>query len=104
MFPWDISNGLWELIAADYFHHSGKDNLLIANLFSKYPFLFHISSKSAQSLVQRLNDIIAQYSPPNVLYTSNGPPFMAEEFRKLLQRQSIDHIISSHTSITQMAS
>ena len=45
MFPWDIPNGQWQEIAADYFSHSGKDYLLIADLISKYPFLFYISLK-----------------------------------------------------------
>ena len=100
MLPWDIPNSLWQEIAADYFHHSCRDYLVIASLFSKYPLLYCISTHSAQSLVQRLNDIIAQYGP-SILHTDNRPPFTAEEFKRFLQRQSIDHITSSPTSIVQ---
>ena len=45
MLPWHIPNAPWQEIVADYFYHSGNDYLFIANLFSKDPFLFHISSQ-----------------------------------------------------------
>ena len=73
MLPRDIPIGLWQKIVADYFHHSGKDYLLIANLFSKNPFLFCITSKSAQVLVQKHQEAMSQYGTPNVLYTDSSP-------------------------------
>ena len=69
MLPRDIPSSPWQEIVADYFNHSSKDYLLMANLFSKYPFLFCITSKSAQALVQKLQDFMSQYSPPNNPYT-----------------------------------
>ena len=82
MLPWDIPNDPWQEIAPDYFHHSGKYYLLIADLFSKYPFLFHISSMSAQFLVQRLDDIIAQYSP-SASYTPTMDPLHSARIQKI---------------------
>ena len=73
MLPQDILYGLWQEIVADYFCHNSKDYLLIAELFSKHPFLFHILSQSAQPIVPKLSAIIAQYGPPNILYTDIAP-------------------------------
>ena len=40
MLPHDIPDGPWQELAADHFTHFGKDYLLIADPFSKYPFIF----------------------------------------------------------------
>ena len=68
MLPRDTPSGLWQGIMADYFHHSGKDYLLIANLFSKYHLLFCMTYKTAQSLVQKFQKVMSQYGSP-VSYT-----------------------------------
>ena len=38
MLLWDIPDSPWQELAADYFTNKGKDYLLIADTFSKYPF------------------------------------------------------------------
>ena len=40
MIPRDIPKGPWQDLAADVFHHNNADYLLIADTFSKYPFLY----------------------------------------------------------------
>ena len=74
MLPKDIPSSPWQEMVAEYFHHSGKDYLLIANLFSKYPFLF------CMSLVQKSQDVMSQHGSPSILYSNNGPPFTVQEF------------------------
>ena len=37
MLPWDIPNGPWQEIAANYLTHKGKEYLLIYNLFQQVP-------------------------------------------------------------------
>ena len=68
-------NGPWQEITADYLTHKGKEYLLICNLFSKYPFLSKVTSKSAHSLSQHLHELISQYRPPSLIYTDNWAPF-----------------------------
>ena len=92
---WDIPDSPWQEIAADYFHHKGKEYLLICNLFSKYPFLFMATSKSAHSLSQKVQELISMYRPHNHIYTDNSPPFASHEFMQFLQWQHIDHTTSS---------
>ena len=47
--PRDIPNGPWQEITSNYLTHRGRGYLLVCNLFSKYPFLYKVSTKSAQS-------------------------------------------------------
>ena len=58
-----------------------------ATFFMKYPFLYNVTSKSALSLFQNLQELIAQYGPPSRIYTDNGPPFASEDFKQFLQCQ-----------------
>ena len=80
MLPRDICSGPWQEMVADYFHHSSKDYLLIADLFSKYHFLFCLTSYSAHAQVQKLQEVMSQYGPPYIPYTDNGSPCTAEEY------------------------
>ena len=57
MLPHDIPDGPWQELAADYFTHKGKDYLLIADTFIKYPFIFKIHSKTTDSIINCLQDL-----------------------------------------------
>ena len=94
MLPRDISNSPWQGITADYPTHKGKEYLLTCNLFSKYWFLYKVSSKSTHSLSQCLQDLISQYGLSSLIHTDNGPPFTSDELSQLLQCNHIDHITS----------
>ena len=89
----DIPHGPWQEIAADYFNH--KADYLICNLFSRYPFLYKVTSKSALCLSQKLQELIPQYGPPIRIYTDNGHPFVSEDFKQFLEHQHINHTTSS---------
>ena len=95
MVPRDISEGLWQDLAADSFHHNNAEYLLIADSFSKYPFLYKMSSKAADPIVKKMKSLISQYGSPKRLTTDNGLPFSLEAFKKVLKDHHIDHITSS---------
>ena len=95
MLPRDMPDSPWQELAADFFTHNHKEYLLIADTFSKYPFVYQISSKTAESITKKLQNLISQYGPPKRLFSDNGPPFSSKAFQKFLASQYIDHITSS---------
>ena len=84
MLPCDVPDGPWQGIVANYFTHSHKNYLLIADTFSKYPFLYDIHSKTADSIIQCLQDLFTQFGIPTHFYSDNGPPFSSEPFSSFL--------------------
>ena len=94
MLPRDIPDGPWKEMVANYLTHKGKEYLLLWNLFSKYPFLYKVSTKSAQSLSMHLQELISQYRLPCILYTDTGPLFAYDELLQFCQPHRIDHITS----------
>ena len=95
MLPKDIPDGPWQDIVVDYMTHKGQEYLIICNAFSKYPFMYKVSSKSAQSLCTCLPELISQYGPPTSLSTDNGLPFALDELTEFLMCHHIQHHTSS---------
>ena len=95
MLPRDVPDSPWQELAADFFTHNHKEYLLIADTFSKYPFVYQTSSKTAESIIKKLQNLISQYGPPKRFFSDNGPPFSSKAFQKFLASQYIDHITSS---------
>ena len=93
--PCNIPDGPWQEIAADYFTHYSKNYLLIADSFSKYPFLYSVHSKTADSVIQCLQDLFSQFGTSTQFYSDNGPHFSSEPFSSFLTSLSIEHITSS---------
>ena len=67
MLPRDILNGPWQEIAAHYLTHKGREYLLVCDLFSKYLFIYKVSTTSAQSLCVCLHELISQYGSTSLL-------------------------------------
>ena len=67
----------------------------MADTFSKYPFVYQTSSKTAESIIKKLQNLISQYDPPKSFFSDNGAPFSSEVFQKFLASQYIDHTTSS---------
>ena len=86
----DIPDSPWQELAADYFTHRGKDYLLIADTFSKYPFVYKVHSKSTDSIINRLQDLFSQFGKPQCFFSDNGPPFSSEAFSQFLTSHAID--------------
>ena len=95
MLPCNIPDGPCQELAADYFTHSNKDYLLIADLFSKYTFIFKAHSKTPDCIIQCLQDVFPQYGTPACFYSNNGPPFSSEPFSHFLKSLGINHITAS---------
>ena len=92
MLPQDIPDGPWQDIAVDYVTNKG---LIICNAFSKYPFAYKVSTKSAQSLFMHLLELISQHGPPSLLSTDNSPLFASDEIAEFLMCHCTEHHTSS---------
>ena len=95
MLPRDVPDGPWQDIAADYMTHNSQVYLIICNAFSKYPFIFKVNTKSAQSLCACLLELISQYGSPSMLSVNNGPPLASEELTEFLMHHQIEHYTPS---------
>ena len=64
----DVPDSLWQDLAADFFTYNHKKYFSIADTFTKYPFLYQTSSKSADSIIRKLQNLASQYGPQKNLF------------------------------------
>ena len=95
MLPRDVPEAPWQDLAADFFNFKGKEYLLIADTFSKYPFAFRMTTKTAETVIQKFTQLFSQYGNPKSLTTGNGPPFSSEVFAQFMSTKRVEHITSS---------
>ena len=95
LLPRDVPHAPWQDLAADFFQFNNKEYLLISDVFNKFPFIFKVTTKTADMVISRIKQLISQYGYPFSLSTDNGPPFSSETFAKFLAKNKIDHITSS---------
>ena len=93
--PHEVPPTAWYKLGADMFYLDGQKYLLIADYFSKYPFLFKINSENAKTITKCFDEVIAQEGKPAVLMTDNGPPFNSEAFAEFARSWDFKHITSS---------
>ena len=89
MLPCDIPDRPWQELATDYFTHQGKDYLLIADSFSKYPFIYKIPSKTSDSIIQCLQGLFPQYGTPQHFFSDNRPLFSSDLFQNFSHHMAL---------------
>ena len=54
----EVPQGSWQKISGDFMEMNNKRYLLIKDYFSKYPFLFQISSTTMSAVISHLTDLL----------------------------------------------
>ena len=74
------SQSPWLNIGTDFMEWDNQRYLLIVDYFSKYPFLFQISSTTVIAVIGHLTELFAHEGVPLEIFTDNGQPFNPEEW------------------------
>ena len=77
----------------DFFQFNNKEYLLVSNVFSKFNFIFNVTTKTADTIINRPNQVISQYGYHTSLSTDNELPH--EKHLPISCQKSIDNITSS---------
>ena len=80
--PHEVPAGPWIKIGMDFFQDdSGQKFLIVADYFSKFPFIFPVTLTHHQQMPRYLRDLFSTEGIPSVVMTDNRPPFNGEEFK-----------------------
>ena len=66
MIPREVPEAPWQDLTADFFTFKNKENLLVTDTFSKYPFTFTISTKTAESITHKFTQHFYNMELPKV--------------------------------------
>ena len=86
----------WHTISADFFDLLGKEYLIVADHFLKFPFVkcrpWDCSSKTTQETLKALFSV---QGVPEIVYTDNGLQVVAYSFVEFCDEWNVQHITSS---------
>ena len=92
----NIPNIPWYTISTDLFTQDGKNYLIIADCFSKYPIVEEIGPDSSSKAITKITSkVFSLFGVPNSVISDNGPQFQGSAYRTLMLDYGIHHITSS---------
>ena len=81
--PTRVPPGPWVKLGVDFFQdHLGKKHLIVADYFSKFPYVFPVASTHHFKTISHLRELFAAEGVPAIVMSDNGPPFNGDEFRQ----------------------
>ena len=96
MIPSEIPPRAWHTVGADLFSSDGSEYLLLADYFSKFPFLRRMPAKSTSaSVISLMKQVFSEQGIPQVVRTDNGPQFSSREFSEFAATYGFQHVTSS---------
>lgn len=87
----------WHSLAIDFFDATARNIhlLVIVDYHSRYVIIRHMSKdKSADEVINKLEEVFATFDYPASIKSDNGPPFNSEAFAKYCEQHGI---ISTHS-------
>ena len=76
--PHKVPPGPWVKIGVDFFQdHLGKKHLIVADFFSKFPYVFPVASAHHFKTITHLRELFAAEGIPAIVMSDNGPHSMA---------------------------
>ena len=86
----------WQFSASDLFEIGTQHYLMVADRYTKYPFVDAMPSPvSSQAVANRLRSYCALFGRPDEIMTDNGPQYAGQQFRKFVESWGITHVTSS---------
>ncbi len=69
----------WRKVGVDLFKKNEKWYIVVADYYSKYIELSHLSKLTSSHVIQRLEAILARHGVPKLVYTDNGTQLTSNE-------------------------
>ena len=93
--PHDLPSGPWQNLGTDLFKFNDRTYLIVADYYSKMPFIRAITSESSHAVIAKLKTIFGEHGIPDKLCSDGGPCYSGYEFEKFTEDWRFKHIMSS---------
>ena len=95
--PHEVPPRPWVKIGVDLLPRTiwGKKHLIVADYFSKFPYMFPVASTHHSKTISHLRELFAAEGVPAIIMSDNGPPFNGDEFRQFSRDFDFVHTTSS---------
>ena len=94
--PHKVPFGPWVKIAMDFFQDDlGKKHLIVADYFSKSPYVYPIASSHHFKTINYLQELFTTEGVPVIVMSANGPLFNGDDFKRFAREFNFVHTTSS---------
>ncbi len=95
--PHEIPPGPWLTVATNIFQLCSHHYILVADMYSKMPFVRHFPSLTMSSVISFLKNIfsVLLHGIPTQVMSDNGPQYASREFKAFACEWEYDHVSSS---------
>ena len=94
--PHEVPSGSWVKVWMDFFQDDfGKKHLIIADYFSKFPFVYPVRSSHHFKTIRYLQELFTTEGIPTIVVSDNGPPFSGDDFKNFAREFNFVHTTSS---------
>eukprot|EP00057_Strongylocentrotus_purpuratus_P007993 XP_011662467.1 PREDICTED: uncharacterized protein K02A2.6-like [Strongylocentrotus purpuratus] len=94
--PHEIPVRPWQFVTTDLFTLDGREYLLVADVYSKYPIVKQLPQQATSSAVIRLlKEIFSEQGTPERLMSDNGPQYNSAIFVEFARDWNFQHVTSS---------
>ena len=91
----ELPTRAWQKVGSDLYEYGGGNYLIITDYYSLYPEVYKLRSQSARDVIVAVKDSFSRHGIPEVLFSDNGPCYIAHEFSKFANEWSFVHDTSS---------
>ena len=90
-----VPSGPWTDLSTDLFYSNGKNYIIIVDHFSKFPFVYEMTSTTSTEVVKVMAQLFSEQGSPSTVYSDNGPQYSSREFKIFSEKFGFRHITSS---------
>ena len=91
----DLPTKAWQQVGTDLFELYGQEFIIVADYYSKMPFVRRINSESSKTVIQKLKTIFGEHGIPETVFSDGGPCYSSKEFAEFAKQWGFRHVMSS---------
>jgi len=96
LLPHEIPTYPWQVLGMDLFHFNGAQYLMVADYYTKFPFIRKMPENcTSQAVINAIKDILSEHGVPERIVSDNAKHFDSEKYRQFTESWSIKHCTSS---------
>ncbi|KAE8740292.1 hypothetical protein FOCC_FOCC014192 [Frankliniella occidentalis] len=78
--PWQDPEEFWIRVHIDFCKHRQVDYLILEDAHTKWAHVWRMTKMDASNVILKLSEVCANFGPPEMVVSDNGPPFNSVEF------------------------
>ncbi|XP_043236528.1 uncharacterized protein K02A2.6-like [Amphibalanus amphitrite] len=90
-----VPPGPWTDVSTDLFYSNGRHFIIIVDHYSKFPFVYELTSTTSTQVIKVMMQLFAEHGSPSTVYSDNGPQYSSKEFRTFSEMFGFKHVTSS---------